>query len=978
MLKQSRTRESIVILDLLTGGVIAFLLCASAVMAQPVQTMNSETQLGDTLCRQAADEPANELLLNKNSRLVKDTLLNNLLSCASSERYKQSAASRLEIYKLSVRVAQHINKPELIATAYYYLAQTYSVMSDVDNSLQAYETSRGLFLQAGIKSALMNVLAELGSLYFAQEEYENARSYSEQSLMIVAQRESAYAEDLLPPVNYARARALQTLGELDAQHAEYDEAMKKLGESFALYEGLNGSGSSYNKQVADVLIAQAKVYGETGQYGRALSFLTRAHQVSGGPDNQETTANIMSVQGALFLEQEDYASAEKYLNASLDIYKSLGNAKEEARVFLRKAFVAERKGRKDEALLLFRQSLDRAKAGSMVDMQIVAGEGVAIVLTAKRDFPGALRSLNQSLELARRVNAKTREVELLCLKAHTYYAMQNYSQSAAVAAEALTRARSQRLPKLAYLSAGTLGKSYAAGGQVELAITTLKEAVNETEAMRIEVAGRQESQNLFFENKVGPYHTLVTLLTKQGQNFEALGYAERAKSRVLLEAVRNNRSDLKEIYSEDEKTEAESLIGKLHTINQQIKAQPLGKPTNVLQTELDGVQRELVLFQERLAAAHPDLPLRAGPVQPLTQADLNNLVRADNVVFLEYVVTEDKVGVFVLKNKGLNTPELKFISLAVNVEELRRKVIDFQAAVAERQPGYEPLSRELYQILLRPIANELQRINTICIVPDEFLWALPFQALADAGGTYLIQDYSLFYAHSFTVLKEMGLRRPQQRSKESLIALANPVIETDPNLKQNLQLLPEAEAEVAAIATAVGTQISKTLVGPQAQEKTFKKLAQRYATIHLATHGVLDDRDPLNSYLLLTRTDADPENDGLLTAREIMDLHLNADLVVLSACETARGRISRGEGVTGMSWAFFVAGARSMVVSQWRVNSGSTSQLMKSFYQALARQDDLTGRDKAEALREASLNLLKDRRYRHPFYWAGFVLVSTN
>ena len=100
--------------------------------------------------------------------------------------------------------------------------------------------------------------------------------------------------------------------------------------------------------------------------------------------------------------------------------------------------------------------------------------------------------------------------------------------------------------------------------------------------------------------------------------------------------------------------------------------------------------------------------------------------------------------------------------------------------------------------------------------------------------------------------------------------------------------------------------------------------------------------------------------------------------VRLDFCETGRGRISPGEGVVGMSWAFFVAGARSVVVSQWRVNSTSTSQLMKNFYRALGMQENLNTRSKAQAIRGASLRLLKDRRYRHPFYWAGFVLVSSN
>ena len=160
--------------------------------------------------------------------------------------------------------------------------------------------------------------------------------------------------------------------------------------------------------------------------------------------------------------------------------------------------------------------------------------------------------------------------------------------------------------------------------------------------------------------------------------------------------------------------------------------------------------------------------------------------------------------------------------------------------------------------------------------------------------------------------------------------------------------------------------------------KSFKVLAPQYATIHLATHGVLDNRDPLNSYLLLTKTDGNLENDGLLQAREIINLRLGADLAVLSACETGNGRISSGEGVIGMSWAFFVAGTRSVLVSQWRVNSASTARLMENFYQAMAAQDNPESRNKSQALREASLRLMKDRRYRHPFYWAGFVLVSSN
>jgi CHAT domain-containing protein len=226
------------------------------------------------------------------------------------------------------------------------------------------------------------------------------------------------------------------------------------------------------------------------------------------------------------------------------------------------------------------------------------------------------------------------------------------------------------------------------------------------------------------------------------------------------------------------------------------------------------------------------------------------------------------------------------------------------------------------------------------------------------------------------VLLEMKSSAGKSKSTGSLIAFGNAVIGRDEKLHQDLCPLPEAETEVDAVASAMGSREKKVFVGRDATEKTFKTLASEYSTIHLATHGVIDNRDPLYSHLLLTNTEGDVENDGSLEAREIMNMRLNADLAVLSACETGNGRISPGEGVIGMSWAFFVAGTRSMVVSHWRVDSASTSQLMKNFYQALARQPN--HRNKSQALREASIRLLKDPRYRHPFYWAGFVLVGSN
>jgi CHAT domain-containing protein len=343
--------------------------------------------------------------------------------------------------------------------------------------------------------------------------------------------------------------------------------------------------------------------------------------------------------------------------------------------------------------------------------------------------------------------------------------------------------------------------------------------------------------------------------------------------------------------------------------------------------------------------------------------------------YLEYVVSRERVYLFVLTST--DGGELKAYSLPIKPTDLAQKVDQFHQRLADRHPDFARMSRELYATLIEPARSQLNGINTICIVPDGFLWNLPFQALMIGKNHYLIEDLALYYAPSLSVIREMTIKTKGNR-ENSLIAFGNPVIGKDELRNQELCPLPEAETEVSSIAKTFGPARKKVLIGGEASEESFKALASTYATIHLATHGVIDNKQPLYSHLLLTKTVGDPENDGLLEAREIMNMKLNADLAVLSACETANGRISPGEGVIGTSWAFFVAGTRSMLVSQWRVTSASTSQLMLNFYQALNSKQTTPVANKARSLQEATLKLMKDDRYRHPFYWAGFVFVGNN
>jgi CHAT domain-containing protein len=953
----------------------ALLLCIIGlpVQAQQSQTIKTETELILALVK--TSETPNEItnLLHTNASLVTENLWETLMALAAQKFY-QSSNRAFQLYDLAREVALQLKDQKRLAKTYYNIARSHSGLGNYDKATAAYLDSRKAFEAAASERDLIYILSDLGLISLIQERYDDAREYSESSISLAERLKNSTAPAGAWPDAFGIAGSLRTLGELSLRNGDTDPAITQFQRALNLLNELNRD-RGYDFYITETYAGLGRVYTSAGDHVKALAALNSARQTATG----DQIAKVLNSLGYLYMEQEDYGQADAQFHQTLTFYRSAKNQREESRVLLNLGVVQQRQGKHDEALTLFKQSFDAATTTKVVDVEIAALEGIGVVLTAQSRFDDALKALDKGLALARETQDKMRQTELLWRTAQTYHQMQDYARAEQFAQEAVVLARAMHLPKLTFLATATLGDTYAANNKTELAIKTLKNSIDQLEALRDRVAGREEGLQLFFENKVGPYHSLVMLLTTQGKNLEALLYAERAKGRVLLDAVSGGKSDLANVLTETERSEEQHLIKKISDINQRIKSQ-LAEDTrtqNELYSHLDAARLELASFKDRAYVAHPELRLRSGVAQALTLASLKTLTATSDRAYLEYVVTDKIVGVFLVqRNHVTNEPDIRYLNLPVNADELRQKVNQFHSMLAARHPNHRILSRELYHLLIEPIAKELQDVRTICIVPDGFLWTLPFQALTTKRGNYLIEQYSLYYAPSLSVLHEMNDRSKQSITNGSLIAFGNPVVGRDEKLNQDLCPLPEAETEITEVAATVPFKLKKVLVGREVDEKSFKALAPDYATIHLATHGVLDNRDPLYSHLLLTKTEGDVENDGSLEAREILNMRLNADLAVLSACETGNGRISPGEGVIGMSWAFFVAGTRSMVVSQWRVNSASTSQLMKNFFQALARQRNRS--NKSGALREASIRLLKDSRYRHPFYWAGFVLVGTN
>ncbi len=549
----------------------------------------------------------------------------------------------------------------------------------------------------------------------------------------------------------------------------------------------------------------------------------------------------------------------------------------------------------------------------------------------------------------------------------------------------------------------TAGRSHHALGHNQLAQQAFSEAIASIETLRTEVAGSELEKGRFFEQQTSPYYEMASLLMEEGDPAEALAYAERAKGRVLLDVLQRGRVDISTAMTADQRDQERRLSGRLAGLNiechkERLRENPDATRLAGLEAQRQAARIKYEDFQINLYAAQPKLRVRRGQMKSISLEQAGTLIPGANTVLLEYVIAGEKVFLFAITNQpprradGNNSevkPLLTAYTLKIKQSDLANRVALFRNRLANTDVGINRPAHELYELLLGPARSILKNKTNLIIVPDGVLWEMPFQALQPAFNRFLIEDCSVSYAQSLTVLRETinakRNRLPPAGAASTLLALGNPEIgQTTSKLvasvfmDERLLPLPDAEKQVKILGRLYGRDRSRVYVGADARENRAKAEAASCRILHLATHGILDNTNPMYSHLVLSRSEADENEDGLLEAWEIMKLDLNADIVVLSACDTARGLVANGEGVIGLAWAFFVAGCPTTVVSQWKVESSSTTELMVEFHRNLKPQIDGENQavSKAQALRRAALKLIRSKQYRHPFYWAPFVLVG--
>jgi CHAT domain-containing protein len=900
--------------------------------------ISATDDLAATLAGAKTDEERQRALAEAESELLNNALTQAVVRTTDQLRIQGDMTQALATLQFMRQWAEQRNDRSGQAAALNGIGVIFGVQGDIGTATEHFQKAAELFAALGDKQSYARLLNNIALNYNSVSNFDLAVDYLRRSLEI--------KEQLGDQVGIAAS--LIGLGNTQRMSGNLPGAMESYQRSLRIGQSLGEQA-----RISDGLLSIGAVHYVQGSYRLALDHFQKALAIHEAANNKLGIGNLLLNIGNTHRELGDSARAIEHYQNALAALEPINARSLIASVFNNLGLTYERQGQTEQALATVQRSLA---------LYIAIGDRMGIA--------NAHRNL-----------------------AHLYYLMNKNEMALQASGRAAAIGQELGNPNLFWGARMISGAAYYKLGQLETARQALEEAVTAIEAKRARVVGGATDQQRVFEYSLSPYHLLIRLHVEQRQPEAAFAYAERAKGRALLDVLASGGARINKVMTTVEQEQERKLIGSLTEINAQLArtrlaAKPDAARLAELQTKVERARLDFETFQMTLYTAHPELKTHRGEAQPVDAKEAAQILPNAATALIEYVVTEERTFLFSMTKDGA----IKAYPLTVTAKELARRAEDFRQQLARRDPGFGSAARELYNLLLKPAAEQLRGKSSIIIVPDGPLWELPFQTLQPAPGRYLIETHAVSYAPSLTVLREMAKARNKQPARPAtLLALGNPALGQATVTRARLTLLdekfeplPDAEQQVRKLAQIYGPRQSKIYVGAEAREERAKAEASHHRILHLATHGVLNNASPLYSHLLLAQTEGEAKEareapeDGLLEAWELMKLELNADLVVLSACETARGRVGAGEGVIGLTWALFVAGCPRTVVSQWKVESASTTELMVEFHRQLkAQMQKPSARiGAAQALRGAALKMLRGGQYRHPFWWAGFVVVG--
>ncbi|MCP4660936.1 MAG: CHAT domain-containing protein [bacterium] len=758
---------------------------------------------------------------------------------------------------------------------------------------------------------------------------------------------------------------------------------------------------------------------ERNQLQRALDHSRRAWKLFGQLGRPRHEAKELCNLTAIYQRLGELDPSFTQLDEALRVLQQVGDRRNQALALNNIAWSHRKQGEPQKALEEFEQALRIAvEHGKAADQATILNNTGRTRLDLG-DPERALSDIKRALELSRRHGRQRGEIVCLISLGAAWQALGDYEQATASFEEALALSRRHEFRNEEAGALYELARSHRQQSWPAKALREVEEALAIVEEVRTDL----DSHNLkaSFRAYRSPYHELrVDLLMQRaraspeaGFESKALAAHEQARARSLLET-------LAEADTEIRAEAPPELLEEERQLHESLNAQALrrsrlladgGQPRElaVVDQEIRRLRNRIEEVAGRIRDASPRYAALVHP-PPLDLGEIRSRVLDDDSVLLEYALGEERSFLWIVTTSSL---EAFVLPSRARIEEAARSVFELLSD-GEAWRGtdswphhraYRQAARDLSELVLAPAAHRLARRRRLLVVADGALQYIPFAALpappTEAGFKELVTEHEIVSLPSASIVALLRRERAgAPPASRRLAILADPVYQasdvrlgqssgpspgspdSDPDLVrrsardcglEQYQRLPGSGREANAIVELLPEGASHLALGFDANRRFATRELGGYHWLHFAAHGCLNSRTPELSGIVLSLRDRHGRlQDGFLRLHDLYNLRLDADLVVLSACQTALGKEIRGEGLIGLTRGFLHAGARRVVASLWQVEDEATAAFMERFYRGMV-QEDL---GPAAALRRAQNEMLRSprRRWRAPYFWAAFSL----
>jgi len=823
------------------------------------------------------------------------------------------------------------------------LSLVFDEQGDYDVSLAQYQRVLDLYAGADFPRGVGDTLGNIGGVHLLLGRFREALGYYRQAL--------AVSEKLRSTTSMSQdhgniALCLLGLGEVDEALGHLDRAI----------ELADRAGMQQDR--AYWLRVKASAFVQKGRYDLALQSYRAALATYEELGARAELAEALGGFGNLYLLLGDTASAEREFGRALELSQAVGLDRGVTSSLMEIGDLEFRRKRTDAAEAAYEQA--RRRAADTGVKHVLAGSQLRLarVHRSTGQLSVAAEETERALGIAHAIEAKGLEAEALYSLAEVARLQRRFAEALAHYAAAEDAAPAIGDPDLLWQVQFGRARAQEASGDLAAAMKSLEAAIATIEGVR----GRLQEPRFragYLEDKSGVYLELMRLQLQQGAVSDAFTTAERLRARNFVEQL-GGRTTVP-LSAGDRRREAE-LRERALRLNQ-AATETNGDGTRAYpERAAERFLRELRNAERDYAAFLDDRSRMPGVTDAVpTAAAIQGRLAGDEAL-LEYVVGTDRLFVFVVtaREVAVKSTPVRAADLAARVALLRDLI---------QSPGddrwIKPAAR-LSADLIEPLeqAGWLEEVTRLQVVPHGALTYLPFAILPRRPGApaeLLIDRYTVGYLPAAAAL----LQQPAAPDAASTLLAVAPS-------RGGLRYAPEEARAVDAMFRPG----SRMLLGDEATEARFKKLAGSFRVLHLATHGKFNEANPLLSGLEL---EPDANDDGMLQVHEILDLQLSADLVTLSACDTALGTgyftsLPQGDEFVGLNRAFLAAGSASVMATLWRVDDRASLSLMKDFYRGLNAPG--AGADAADALAAAQREHRGSGELGHPYYWAAYVVVG--